>query len=280
MTGSIVWLASYPKSGSVWMRLLIANLITASKYDFNRLDLIWRTPHSRHNFERISLIDSSLLLQDEIDELRPSVTEAMAQEETGNVYFWLHDAYQILANGQPLSGKAPTRIAFYMLRDPRDVAVSFAYHSGVSVDEAITVLNNPKQFLCLQKKRYQPQVHQMIGDWSHHVASWTEQQDVPVILIRYEDLYREPIPILQNVAEWLGIKGSQTALEQAIRHAEFSELQRQEKQYGFSNRPVQSTQPYFRSGKAGAWKEVLTLQQQRLIEQKHHDMMVRYGYLD
>lgn len=280
MTGSIVWLASYPKSGSVWMRLLIANLITASKYDINSLHLIWQTAHSRENFERISLIDSSLLLQDEIDELRPSVAEAMAQEETGNVYCWVHDAYRMLANGQPLLGKAPTRIAFYILRDPRDVAVSLAFHMGISIDQAIAKLNNPKLMLALGKKNYFSQVYQLLYDWSTHIASWTEQQDVPVMLIRYEDLHCNPVLILKKVAEWLGVEASQAALEQAVKHAEFSELQRQEKQFGFSNRPVHATQPYFRSGKVGAWKEVLTLQQQRLIEQKHHDMMVRYGYLD
>lgn len=280
MTSSIVWLASYPKSGSAWMRLLIANLITASKYDINRLHWIWWTAHSRQSFERISMIDSSLLLPDEADELRPKVTEAMLEDETGLVYLWVHDAYRMLANGQPVLGKAPTRIAFYMLRDPRDVVVSLSFYMGISIDQIISYLNNPNRILGLNKKHYMSQVHQMIGDWSHHVASWTKQQDVPVMLIRYEDLHCNPVLILKKVAEWLGVEASQAALEQAVKHAEFSELQRQEKKFGFINRPVRSTQPYFRSGKVGGWKEVLTLQQQRLIEEKHHDMMIRYGYLD
>ena len=35
---------------------------------------------------------------------------------------------------------------------------------------------------------------------------------------------------------------------------------------------------FFRSGRAGGWREALTLRQAARIESFHHDMMARLGY--
>jgi aryl sulfotransferase len=281
MAGAIVWLASYPKSGNTWLRLLLANLLSckAEAADINEINLPRRDIVSRGNFEEITLVDSSLLTHDEVDALRPQVTSALAAEAEGDVYVKVHDAYRLLANGEPLLGQGQARAALYVLRDPRDVAISASFHNGTSIEKAIALLNNPQATLNKNGKRYISQVHQLMYDWSGHVESWADQRDVPVYVIRYEDLHDAPAATLLKASDFLGFPVSAETVEHAVRYAEFSGLQRKEQEAGFRERPIWSTTPFFRSGRAGGWREVLSLEQQQAITGAHRRVMERFGYI-
>src|SRR5581483_9345956 len=63
-----VWLASYPKSGNTWLRMLIANL-SANEAPMNINDLPQRggIASARAPFDYLTLIDSGLLTHDEVD---------------------------------------------------------------------------------------------------------------------------------------------------------------------------------------------------------------------
>jgi aryl sulfotransferase len=279
MAGAIVWLASYPKSGNTWLRLLLANLLSgkAEAADINEINLPGRDIVSRGNFEEITLVDSSLLTHGEVDALRPQVVEAITAGTEKDFFVKVHDAYRSLANGEPLLGRA--RAALYVLRDPRDVAISSSFHNGTSIEKAVALLNNPQTTLDKSGKRYISRVHQLIYDWSGHVESWMDQRDVPVHVIRYEDLHDAPAATLLKAADFLGLAVSAESVEHAVRCAEFSRLQRREQEAGFRERPIRSTAPFFRSGRAGGWREVLSLEQQQAITGAHRRVMERFGYI-
>lgn len=281
MAGSIIWLASYPKSGNTWLRLLLANLLSnnADAVDINEMELPQWPLALRECFDDLTLIDSSLLLRDEEDALRPYEVEAIAAEAKGDVYVKVHDAYRTLANGTPLLGRGQARAALYVIRDPRDVAISYAHYNNFSIDRAITSLNNPDAILMRGCERYTPQVHQALYDWSGNVESWVDQRDVPVQIIRYEDLHDAPVTTLQKAADFLGLAVSLERVEHAVRCAEFSKLQRKEQEAGFRERPTHSTAPFFRAGRTGGWREILSLEQQQAITQAHQRVMARFGYI-
>src|SRR6185437_2799590 len=110
-----VWLASYPKSGNTWLRMLIANLSAADDrpVDINDLPERGGIVSARGPFDYLTLVDSSLLTHDEIDCLRPRVYEELASgaqddeydqaQDTPPVRFVkAHDAYTLTTKGEPL----------------------------------------------------------------------------------------------------------------------------------------------------------------------------------
>ena len=79
-----VWLASYPKSGNTWFRLLVANLSAddGKPVDINDLPERGGIASARAPFDHLLLIDSGLLTHDEADSLRPRVYEELARGAT------------------------------------------------------------------------------------------------------------------------------------------------------------------------------------------------------
>lgn len=275
----IVWLASFPKSGNTWFRILLANLATADQgpADINNLDEGGGIASSRHEFEATTMLDSGLLSHDDIDCLRPSVYRAVAAVTTEQRWIKVHDAYSLTSAGEPLLGGKIARAAIYLVRDPRDVAVSLAHHNSATIDEAITLMNASDGALCRSRKGLSEQLRQKLTGWSSHVTSWLDQTDVPVMPVRYEDLM---IAATKHFAAALGFAqrfASPEDIDRAVRHASFDELRRQEQERGFGER-MSRIAPFFRSGQSGGWRETLTPMQRDKIEQRHGAVMARLGY--
>ena len=130
---------------------------------------------------------------DEIDELRPRVYEAIAGDSIDQRWIKVHDAYTLTRAGDPLFGRNLPCAAVYLVRDPRDVAKSLSYHMNTTVDDAIKLMNTKDGALCSGRKGPGPQLRQKLTGWSGHVRSWLDQTNVPVHLVRYEDLIAEPV---------------------------------------------------------------------------------------
>jgi aryl sulfotransferase len=277
----IIWLASFPKSGNTWLRLLLANLLSGSEQPVNinqnRLPEIFPVHHVEA--EELMLIDTSLLTREEADLLRPIMIEAVSARRTGLLFAKVHDAYRLNPDGEPLLGRSAARAALYIVRDPRDVAISLAFFNAWSVDWAIERLNSFEHTLSRSWNRLQPELPQLLLDWSGHVTSWTEQRDVPVHVLRYEDLRADPVGTFGAAVTFLGLDATPAAVERAVRCADFAELQRQEQQAGFRERPGKSVAPFFRAGRAGAWAEILNPAQQEAILAAHRPVMARFGYV-
>lgn len=278
----IVWLASYPKSGNTWLRLLLANLLSGSgePVDINRVELTLRTPVGRIDVEDMTLIDTGLLTPDEADQLRPRVVEGIVAEAAGRCCIKVHDAFRMDTDGEPLLGLGAARAALYVVRDPRDVAVSFAHHRGGSIDKTIAAMNSVDHSMGNARDRWNRQLPQRLLDWSGHVLSWTGQRHVPTHVIRYEDLRADPVGTFGAAVAFLGLDVPPGAVGRAVRFAAFDELQRQEQRSGFCERQPESTAPFFRSGRAGAWAEVLSPAQADAIVAAHGRVMKRFGYRD
>jgi hypothetical protein len=274
----IVWLASFPKSGNTWFRIFLANLAAGENgpADINNLDERGGIASSRHEFEAATMLDSGLLSHDDIDDLRPRVYESIAKEVQEQRWVKAHDAYTALADGEPLLGRS-ARAAVYLVRDPRDVAISLSHHNNTAIDEAIALMNQPHGALCRGKKGLAPQLRQKLRGWSGHVQSWLDQTEIPVLMVRYEDLKADPVTYFGAALAFSGREASIAEIEQAIRHADFAELQRQESEKGFAERQSRNA-PFFRAGRAGGWRDALTPEQVVRIEDAHAAVMGRLAY--
>ncbi len=162
-----IWLASYPKSGNTWFRMLVANLSAkdGKPVDINDLPERGGIASARGPFDYLTLIDSGLLTHDEIDCLRPRVYEELARgrgrrrirQAAGHPAGALRQGARRLyatPKGEPLlAGRRGADGAIVIVRDPRDVAPSFANHNRVDIDDAIVLMNNREAAYCAKPGR-------------------------------------------------------------------------------------------------------------------------------
>jgi len=283
-----IWLASYPKSGNTWMRILLANLMARGSggADINRLP--GGFADARAPFDRVTLIDSGLLRFDEIDALRPRVYAALAagdtdfgedgvSDEASPRFVKVHDAYHLAPGGEPLlAGRRGADGALVVVRDPRDVAPSLAHHAGLDIDSAIGFMNDAGGCLCGSPDRGYMQLRQRLTRWSDHIGSWLGQRDLPVHLLRYEDLQSTPVATLRAALDFAGWRVSNAAIERAVALSAFDRIAAHERDKGFREAPHHLG--FFRRGEAGGWRDELTAAQAARIEQDHGPMMQRLGY--
>ena len=286
------WLASYPKSGNTWFRMLVANLGQEKPVDINDLPERGGIASARAWFDNAMLFPSGLLTHEECDQLRPRVYEARAQgTEVGDPeeqdtrigearFAKTHDAWTHTRSGEPLlGGRKGADGAILIVRDPRDVAPSLANHNNQTLDEAIGFMANARACFCGVTDRQPNQLRQQLPTWSGYNASWLDQTDLPIHLVRYEDLHSETVEVVRGAMAFAGIEVSRQEAEQAARFADFDELKKQEAERGFREAP--RTLPgggFFRRGVSGAWNDELTPGQVARIEADHAAMMARLGY--
>jgi aryl sulfotransferase len=275
----IIWLASYPKSGNTWFRVFLTNLRGQQDKPADINDL-HSTPiaSARGIFDDEVGIEASDLTADEIDRLRPEVYEKLAADTDDTLFMKVHDACTRVDGETPLFPKSATKGAVYIIRNPLDVAVSFAHHSGCDYDTGISRMNQENFVFCGKSKRLHNQLRQKLLTWSHHVKSWTEQLSFPVCVLRYEDMKEKPMETFEKAVRFSGLKYGKDEIRNALEMSSFEELQQQEKKDGFHEKSL-SSKWFFRKGKVGAWREELTEKQAVQIVHDHRGVMHRFGYL-
>jgi len=276
---SIIYLASYPKSGNTWFRTFISNLLKEKDEEVSinslKTDGIFS---SRSILDSIIGIESSNLTSEEIDCLLPRAYNYMAGKITRNMYIKVHDAYTYLPDGGPILGTFQAK-GIYIMRNPLDVAVSFAKHSSRSLDVVIDNMGNEDFCMCKQKAELPIQLRQILLSWSLHAESWTSAKEIPVHVIRYEDMQEKPLETFRKAVEFIGLPCSDVQIEEALRLSSFDTLKKQEKQNGFKEKPSKAAS-FFREGKVGDWRNHFTEEQRDRIIATHGDTMRKFGYLD
>ena len=275
----IGWIVSYPKSGNTWLRLMLSSLLDGGRpIDINAFANI--IPVASHvELDELLVVESSELLAEERAAALPALNAAIAADTgTGLVLRKVHERYRRTEAGDAVFPAAVSRGAVYMVRDPRDVAVSYAHHRGRPVDRIVAMMADPSATLAASENRQHHQLAQPLGDWSGHARSWLDQTEIPTMLVRYEDLHAAPDRWLGAVADHLGIAADETILAAAVAATRFEVLRDQERRHGFRERQPQSTALFFREGAVGAWRGRLTPEQVARIEADHHAAMRRFGY--
>jgi len=276
----IIWLASYPKSGNTWFRIFLSNLFASKNEPVDINDLQDTTIASnRQLFDDLTGLSSADLTLEEIERLRPYVYEKMTENSENLLFLKIHDAFIYTIEKKPLvSGNASSK-AIYFIRNPLDVAVSFAHHLGVPVEKSVDVMNNEKYAFCNRSDRLHNQLEQRLLSWSGHVKSWMEQTIIPVKVLRYEDMLLNTFDTFSDAIKFIGLEYSETDIYKAIDFSSFNELQRQEIDKGFKEKaPV--AELFFRKGRSGTWHDELSASCVKNIIKAHDQIMKKFHYLD
>ena len=169
----------------------------------------------------------------------------------------------------------------YIVRDPRDVAVSFYFYNikvGV-ISEGYSIEDFVRRFLAPNVVGYADRV----GCWQDHVLSWIRlrQGKSGFALIRYEDLLADPVKELTELAQFLGIDPTRERIERAVRLSSASHMQSLEKEQSQDWAATKGTRQdisFVREAKAGGWRKTLTPTAVKAIEGAWGETMKELGY--
>jgi hypothetical protein len=276
----IVWIASYPKSGNTWARAFLHNLAKLRSGEHDEQDINEMARFSTWDLEKrryaevLGFEPDNAKHRGEIAATRQAVQRHIADSTDGIVFMKTHNCL-VMDRGHSTINFSVTAGAVYVVRNPLDVAISYAHHSGTGIDQTIEKLS----LTDLESTGKDQAVYEVIGSWSQHVWSWTRNPHRALHVMRYEDMLADPEKTFGALARHLLLNPSGRQLRKAIEHSSFARLQAQEKEKGFRERPPQADQSFFREGRAGQWKDVLTPNQIDRIVHDHGDQMRRFGYL-
>ena len=231
---------------------------------------------ARDAFDRVLGIESSDLTPDEDERLRPRLYETLAKQAGEPMIRRVHSAFVHTSAGEPLFPPALTLGAIYLVRDPRDVAVSYAHYMNRDIDCIIEAMRNPGAAVGAPPGALSPLLRQRLLTWSDHVESWLDA-GLRLLLVRYEDLLANPAEVLSSVAAFLGWNTAPEIIAAAVETTRFSRLRSAEQKHGFES-SARLPGPFFRRGLAGGWRAALTPEQVRQLEHDHAAAMARAGY--
>jgi hypothetical protein len=272
----IVWCASYPKSGNTWVRALLGAAMGGGDVDINRLEGAVHVAHPLL-FDELGLSVSALGMAD-VEPLLRLVDQRVAARATTPVLRKLHDAHLPGPDGGPRALAGATRLVVYVVRDPRAVAVSWAHHLGTTQAVAVEVMRTPIGLGGATPSDWVAEAGTYrLGTWSDHVRSWLDQDGLPMVVVRYEELVREPHRELRRVLDAAGLTVDDRAVAAAVGASSFETLLIQELAGGFLEAPRAGV-PFFRRGEADAWRDELPADLIREVEHDHAEVMQRLGY--
>lgn len=274
MKQSIVWLASYPKSGNTWLRLFLANYIINSDtavaindlYRFGTGDALMR------HYKAVSggFVDGRAI--EATVHLRPRVLRGIVSNNADINFVKTHNR-RTIAWGIELIPAQYTRSAIYVVRNPLDMVLSYARHYSMTHEQAAEAVCHSDNALAPDENN----VAQFLGAWSDHVASWTSFSHYPVLVLRYEDMLEQPEYEFEKVVQHIGLPMDEGRLMRAIEHSSFDRLREQEQKQGFVERAPKD-KAFFAKGAAGHWRTELDSNLVRRIRQRNKRLMKQYGY--
>lgn len=281
MTGRLFWLASYPKSGNTWLRAFIRNLRGEGDAPASINDLSsGGMASSRSWLDELLGFDTADLDAAEIERLRPAIYGYASDHARSFTYHKIHDACHRVDGRQLIVNADATAGAVYLVRNPLDVAISYANHGGWSIDEAIAKMADPEHCMAPDDgAQLKPQVEQRMSTWSDHVRSWVDGDGLRVHVMRYEDMKVAPQRVFRDAARFLHLATDPQAIARALEHASFDTLRAQEDATPFRERNPGGGR-FFRKGLAGDWQTVLSRAQIGRVVEAHGEVMRRFGYLD
>ena len=280
---NLVWLVSYPKSGSTWFRVFLTNYLNNKEEpvtlkELVKLEKIGSTLVASDAvlFEEITGLNPFEMPPDEVAAYRPDIYRFISDKTKNINYIKIHDAYVLNKEEKSLFPSDISRAAVYFVRNPLDVCVSYSNHSATEIEIAINFLLNETAKIAVYMGGPQRQV---LLSWKGHVESWRNQKAIPIHFVRYEDMKQNPIQAFRSVIQFLELEYDEERLIRSIRHSDFKLLQQMEIKNGF-NEKMQLCESFFWKGEIGNYRNHLSEKEIQRIVNYNFDTMKTFGYID
>ena len=177
----IIWTASYPKSGNTLVRSLF------SAYLF--------TKDGNFNFE---VLKNYIRAQEEINKKGKKSITFLKTHST------LHSV-----NNHKFTNYQNTYGVIYIVRDPRNVVLSYANHNQMTIEQAAKSLKSFRVLGGVKNSKVAADrglTH--VGSWSSHYNVWKEfKKTNRYLLIKYEDLISDTKGTFLKILNFIYILG-------------------------------------------------------------------------
>ncbi len=280
----IIWLASFPKSGNTWMRAFLSSYLyldlDKENFTFNLLKKIERFPNL-NQLNNIGIKPKSFL------DVAKSWIPTQNHINLNNKINLLktHQAFGNFENF-PFTDSNNTLGAIYLVRDPRDVLISYSKHMKQSIDKTLDlVLEDDSKGNLFEGKN--SVIGEMRGSWSQHYNSWKYSNLKEKIIIKYEDLINNPFDTFSKVISHLNylfrklsfpLETNAERIRKCIEISNFNNLQNLEKKLGFSDN-IKSGATFFNKGTTNQWQDELNHKIIYKIEKKFKKEMKELNYI-
>ena len=151
------------------------------EFDLNSLAERSTWDIAAHWYEPFLQKSSDQVTKEAVAAARPLAQQRIADSVDGLVFVKTHAAL-VKDRGTPTIDMTRTAGAIYVVRNPLDVAISYAKHLGMPIERAVHILNMPR----FETDNFPNAVYEFYGSWSQHVASWTRRPHRAVFIVRYE----------------------------------------------------------------------------------------------
>lgn len=266
----ITWIASYPKCGNTWVRMLLSSIITGEGYG-NSIDtnLILRgsdTSKAMYDSFGVGLTSDDHLAK------RERLLELCSVAKK-NLILKTHSAY-LSKHALPLIPSEITSRAVLVVRNPLDAICSAMNHFGKTESEAVDLFSGASSTLVQTEKQYSC----IISSWDIFYSSWIAQKkDFPVLIIRYEDLHLDAVGCCETLCSFLELDMYKGNIAPAVAANNFKLVKEAESKFGFSERPNQSLS-FFNRGEVGQFRDYLSKDCISHVVGKFDKTMRAFGY--
>jgi len=280
MDAPLILIASYPKSGNTWTRVVLHGLLdAASAGELNALNADLYGGSKRALFDEYAPAEMADLSAEQIDDLLPEMYRSAIAPSAAPILLKTHERLRQNRAGEWVVPTDRVRCVICVVRHPFDVAASFAHHMGYTAEEVIAHMGSPFWFAPqVTEASFAPP--EFVDTWSRNVLSWMENSSpYRTLVLRYEDLLEDDEAGFRRVADAAGVPYTEALLQDVVAKARFDKLQAKEQQEGFRERPRTSSH-FFRSGKSMSWVDFLPDSARQRVVQDHGELMSHFGYND
>ncbi|KAJ1689751.1 hypothetical protein LUZ63_013906 [Rhynchospora breviuscula] len=241
-----IFLTSFPKSGTTWLKAMIFSTLTRTNCSLDKHPLLTHNPHQCVPYMELQFATGRRQIIDVIPSPRVMST---------------HLPYFLLPNSITESS---CRIV-YVWRDPKDVIVSMWYfvQKILGGPDKMVTFDQFYEFFCQGLNSLGP-------IWNHILGYWEESKRRPekILFLKYENILQEPVKYAKQLAHFIGcpyseMEENQRVVEQIVELCSIKKM----KDFDVNkdgNRATSSTdvrvskEYFFRKGEAGDWKSHMT----------------------
>jgi Sulfotransferase domain len=262
---NIIWIFGSGRSGSTWLRSMMEDLARHQAWEEPMVGRLFGEFHDRAlevDLHRPDFVMADAAREGWIKGIRNFVLDCVgyARPSLGA------DGYLVVKEpngsmGAPLLMEAlPESRMILLIRDPRDIVSSqldgarqggWMYERKENEDWKRKALpdNDPDTFVRNRSKRYLQHAGSAKRAYEAHQG--------PKVLIRYEDLRADTLEIMKRIYSTLGVPVDERELARVVEKHSWENIPEEEKGGG----------KFYRKASPGGWREDLTPEQARIIEE-------------